>query len=223
MFRAIIFIFVFSLIFSNNSYAAKCVDRLGRTGECMSVTVSGGVQIDGVFYMKRALDGRHVLKFELASGLVVSDSSGSQREAALNSKHFVEALGILMSRIRKEGKDIDRIQVDLRLVDDVWLDSRSAVRSSIQEGSGVLDNKDISATVALRQAISKSQTVRETCAMARRYKKACSSRDSFVELIAFQPKHFPLDRRKLARLDDVGIHEGTAFSISLHDQLETRR
>lgn len=217
MLRVIVWLVFCSMFFATSSYAAKCTDKYGRAGECLSATVDGGVRVDGVFYARRPLDGSYVLRFEVGTGLVVFNVSGRPREATLTSVQFVQAVDILIAQIRKKGKDVDKIQVDLRLVDDVWSDARGAVRSAVLEGKGALDSKDVPATVALRRSISKSQTVRAVCAMVRRHKKVCSSRDSYVESIAFQQGHFPFDRKRVAAASDVGIHKETGFSISLNN------
>ncbi|AMX02293.1 hypothetical protein [Microbulbifer thermotolerans] len=177
-------------------------------------TFPEGVELDGIHLRYENLGKRWLLQLKSSTGMRLTSAESNKSGNTITVSAFIELVSSILTEVanRKEVS-LNEIQLDLRLVSEVWNDSVYAVKESAKTNSGVVMHKDKSTGFALLGAIQKSDLLVKTCTTLAKYSYACDSTPIGIDPIAFQCPFLNQDWDEIVGSVDAGIHEAMSFSI----------
>lgn len=202
---------------------AKKIELQSATNESNSdvvfnVVFSNGLQIDGIHLRYQLLGKRWMLQLKLLTGMGFPTSEPNVDIIAVSTDEFVELLDVMLTDIssRNQG-DLDVIQVDLRLVSEVWNESVLAVQKAAKSNKGLVMHKDKTTGDALSVSIEQSELIEKTCALLEEHSYKCDDIPIGTNPIAFQLPYQKKGWDNIVTATDAGIHEASWFAIRIAD------
>ncbi|WP_444901923.1 hypothetical protein ACJJIG_01425 [Microbulbifer sp. SSSA007] len=178
----------------------------------LNVQLENGTSINNVIFKREKVNNRWLLQVRSDYQLSI------EGRKSLRMTEYEELLRLLFEFIETQslGNSVDRIQLDLGLVEDTQAQLGDSLRSLVTTKKGVVTHKDKEVFKVVLNNLVGSEQVSNTCKLVTNYKMRC---DESVVIgmnpIAFKSEYIGKPWSVLGSQEGLGLSDGLWFAIRL--------
>jgi hypothetical protein len=183
----------------------------------LEATLPNGHKIENIRFYKREASWVLNVDTKWASRMPVLNASSERDYYHLSEQEFLELLDQLFIFAAAHNlAPVDKIVMELRLINPVWIDTVSAIREVATTKSGRVKIKELEMVQPVQQVISTSPSIVQFCKLSSKYGYTCKVPPTYVSMV-FQHEYRGTKWSVIANLDDVGLNRHSIFSIRLQE------
>ena len=177
--------------------------------------------VNNIIYKKEKIGGKWLLQIKNNSGLklVGSVANDQSKERYLSEDEYIQTLEAILNYLSSNQGygDLSEIQLDLRLVNTVWVDVIDSIKKAAGSNEGVVTNKNKMVDKSVRDVLKNSRVILKTCKLVENFHRKCKLNFIAMNPIAFQRKHLNKSWKEVSNSSDAGVQQSMWFSIQIRN------
>ncbi|TMP29518.1 hypothetical protein CWB99_07865 [Pseudoalteromonas rubra] len=206
--------FVVLLLWECEAFAELPV-QVSKSGDyyfTLNVQLGNGTFINNIIFKREKINDRWLLQVRSDYQLAIEGRN------SLRMTEYEELLHLLFEFIETQplGNSVDRIQLDLGLVEDTQARLSDSLRSLVTTKKGVVSHKDKDVFKVVLNNLAGSELVSNTCKLVTNYKMRCDKPIVIgMNPIAFKSEFIGKPWSVLSSQEKIGLSEGLWFAVRL--------